>query len=340
MKVEPWARSNWSHTDLPRLKKGMVGAQFWSAYVPCGAQYLDAVQLTLEQIDLIKRLAELNPDHLSLVTSVKGVQETHRAGRIASLIGVEGGHSLGNSLAVLRTFYSLGARYMTITHTCDTAWADCSVGDQGASTSSEEHNPGLSEFGKAVVREMNRLGMMVDLSHASVSTMKDALSVSKAPVIFSHSSAFSLCNSTRNVPDDVLKLVALNGGIVMVNFYTYFITCNSTATIADVVDHINHIREVAGLEHVGIGAGYDGINHTPQGLEDVSKYPHLFATLMEDPRWSEEEVKRLAGLNLLRVFREVEQVREKWRLAAVMPVEELIPVNYLEGHTDCMYLGS
>ncbi|KDR07676.1 Dipeptidase 1, partial [Zootermopsis nevadensis] len=327
-KVDPWARSNWSHTDLPRLRRGMVGAQvssayhklcvasqFWSAYVPCDAQYLDAVQLTLEQIDLIKRLADLNPEHLTLVTSVKGVQETHRAGRIASLIGVEGGHSLGNSLAVLRTFYSLGARYMTVTHTCNTAWADCSVtqlqSESSPSTASPvDHNKGggLTEFGKLVVREMNRLGMMVDLSHASVRTMKDALAVSKAPVMFSHSSAFALCNSSRNVPDDVLKLVALNGGIVMVNFYTYFITCNSTATITDVIAHINHIRDVAGINHVGIGAGYDGINFTPQGLEDVSKYPQLMATLLEDPSWREEDLKKLAGLNLLRVFRAVEEV--------------------------------
>ncbi|PNF37640.1 hypothetical protein B7P43_G11969 [Cryptotermes secundus] len=315
-KVHPWAKSNWSHTDLPRLRRGMVGAQFWSAYVPCDAQYLDAVQLTLEQIDLIKRLADLNPEHLTLVTSVKGVQETHRAGRIASLIGVEGGHSLGNSLAVLRTFYSLGARYMTVTHTCNTAWADCSLTQLQSESSSPTAQPtdrssegGLTEFGKLVVREMNRLGMMVDLSHASVHTMKDALAASKAPVMFSHSSAFALCNSSRNVPDDVLKSLALNGGIVMVNFYTYFITCNSTATINDVIAHINHIRDVAGVNHVGIGAGYDGINFTPQGLEDVSKYPQLLAALLEDPSWREEDLKKLAGLNLLRVFRAVEEVR-------------------------------
>ncbi|GLH01402.1 Dipeptidase [Gryllus bimaculatus] len=171
-------------------------------------------------------------------------------------------------------------------------------------------------WGKKVVREMNRLGMMVDLSHASVQTMKDVMQVSKAPIIFSHSSAFALCNSSRNVPDDVLKLVALNGGIVMVNFYTYFITCNATATIADV------------------------IGNTPTGLEDVSKYPQLLARLLEDPDWTEEDIKKLAGKNLLRVFGEVEEIRDKWRLAAVMPGEELIPAIYLKGHTDCMYLGS
>ncbi|XP_063241614.1 dipeptidase 1-like [Bacillus rossius redtenbacheri] len=339
-RVEPWSRSNWSHTDIPRLRRGMVGAQFWSVYVPCGAQHLDAVQLTLEQIDLVKRLAELNPGHLTHVTTVRGLTEAHRAGRVASLIGVEGGHSLGNSLAVLRTFYSLGARYMSVTHTCDTAWADCSVGEESLPASGVRRRSGLTEFGKLVVREMNRLGMMVDLSHASVGTMRDALAASKAPVIFSHSSAFALCNSSRNVPDDILRLVALNRGIVMVNFYTYFITCNSTATIYDVIAHVNHIRSVAGIDHVGIGAGYDGINYTPQGLEDVSKYPDLLARLMEDESWTEEDLKKLAGLNILRVFKEVEETRYKWQLAAVTPVEELIPLSALDGHTACMYIGS
>ncbi|XP_047111962.1 dipeptidase 1-like [Schistocerca piceifrons] len=351
--VEPWSRSAWSHTDLPRMRAGMLGAQFWSAYVPCGAQYLDAVQLTLEQIDLVKRIISLHPQHLVLATSTKGVLEAHRAGQIASLVGVEGGHSLGSSLAVLRTFYSLGARYLTLTHTCHTAWADCSVADAAGPdppataaapaptpTAGRRRRPGLTEFGRAVVREMNRLGMMVDLSHASVKTMKDALETSKAPVIFSHSSAYSICNSSRNVPDDVLRLLADNGGIVMVNFYTYFITCNSTANISDVIAHINHVREVAGIDHVGIGAGYDGINHTPTGLEDVSRYPYLLAELLSDPLWTEQDVKKLAGLNLLRVFREVEEVRDKWQLAAVTPAEDLIPAADLEGHTTCMYLAS
>ncbi|XP_049809215.1 dipeptidase 1-like [Schistocerca nitens] len=344
--VEPWSRSAWSHTDLPRMRAGMLGAQFWSAYVPCGAQYLDAVQLTLEQIDLVKRIISLHPQHLVLATSPKGVLEAHRAGQIASLVGVEGGHSLGSSLAVLRTFYSLGARYLTLTHTCHTAWADCSVADAGGPDPPATlridiiQHGGLSGGKNAVVREMNRLGMMVDLSHASVRTMKDALETSKAPVIFSHSSAYSICNSSRNVPDDVLRLLAGNGGIVMVNFYTYFITCNSTANISDVIAHINHVREVAGIDHVGIGAGYDGINHTPTGLEDVSRYPYLLAELLSDPLWTEQDVKKLAGLNLLRVFREVEEVRDKWQLAAVTPAEDLIPAADLEGHTTCMYLAS
>nr|CAH7713258.1 unnamed protein product [Callosobruchus chinensis] len=257
--------SKWSHTDIPRLKAGLLGAQFWSAYVPCKAQHLDAVQVTLEQIDVIKRLVSIHYIYIYC----DDIRRVHKEGRIASLIGVEGGHALGNSLAVLRTFYNLGAsvtlvdRYLTITHSCDTPWAT------GQDSKTDD---GLSEFGRSVVKEMNRLGMIVDLSHTSVNTAKQALNVSSAPVIFSHSSAYSLCNTSRNVPDDVLRLIAHNGGVIMVNFYTYHVTCNKTATIQDVINHINHIRSVAGISHVGIGAGYDGINMTPSGLEDVSRY--------------------------------------------------------------------
>lgn len=193
---EPWSASKWSHTDIPRLRAGQLGAQFWSAYVPCKAQHLDAVQITLEQIDVIQRLVELNANHLTLVRSARELLDVHRAGKIGSLIGVEGGHALGNSLAVLRTFYNLGARYLTITHNCDTAWA------RGSRTLL---SGGLSAFGLSVIREMNRLGMMVDLSHASADTARAALNASRAPVIFSHSNAYSLCNSSRNVPDDVLR---------------------------------------------------------------------------------------------------------------------------------------
>lgn len=323
----------------------MVGAQFWSAYVPCGAQFLDAVQLTLEQIDVIKRLAEMHPDSLRIATTVKAIHDAHQAGRIASLIGVEGGHTLGNSLAVLRMYYGLGARYLTLTHTCDTPWADCSVGEKDLQTTDDSkkparHKSGLSHFGKLVVKEMNRLGMMVDLSHASVRTMEDALNVTQAPLVFSHSSARTLCNSTRNVPDEILQQVAANGGIIMVNFYTYFVTCNHTADLQDVIEHIKHIRKVAGMDHVGIGAGYDGINKTPRGLEDVSKYPDLLATLLADPAWTEDDIKKLAGGNLLRVFGAVEEVRDKWRLAAVPPSDELIGMPYLEGKTDCLWMGS
>lgn len=224
---------------------------------------------------------------------------------------------MGNSLAVLRTFYNLGARYLTLTHSCDTPWA------KGAKNQEEE---GLTVFGRSVVREMNRLGMIIDLSHTSFNTARDALNYSKAPVIFSHSSAYSLCNSTRNVPDDVLRMLKKNGGIIMVNFYNYLVTCNESASTKDVINHINHIRGVAGVEHVGLGAGYDGINMTPSGLEDVSRYPHLLAELLSDPLWDEKEIALLAGLNILRVFSEVENVRDKWKMADVLPVEDTPPL--------------
>lgn len=316
--IEPWSISKWSHTDIPRLRDGLLGAQFWSAYVPCKSQHLDAVQITLEQIDVIQRLVELNSNHFTLVRSSDELLNVHRDGKIASLIGVEGGHSLGNSLAVLRTFYNLGARYLTITHNCDTPWA------RGSRTRRID-TEGLTSFGRSVIREMNRLGMIIDLSHTSANTARAALNVSQAPVIFSHSGAYSLCNSSRNVPDDILKLVAHNGGVVMVNFYTYLVTCNETATVSDVIRHINHIRAVAGVAHVGIGAGYDGINMTPSGLEDVSRYPHLLAELMSDPSWSETDIALLAGQNILRVFTKVESIRDEWKLADVLPVEDSVP---------------
>lgn len=316
--TEPWSRSPWSHTDIGRMRAGRLGAQFWSAYVPCAAQHKDAVQLTLEQIDVIKRFVKLHPQHLALALSAADIVREHRAGRIASLIGVEGGHSLGSSLAVLRTLYDLGARYLTITHTCDTPWAACS-------NSTSAH--GLTDFGGAVVREMNRLGMMVDLSHTSVATAKAALNASLAPVIFSHSGAYAVCNASRNVPDDVLRLLARNGGVLMVNFYAALVSCNASgATLGDVVRHIEHVRQVAGVEHVGLGAGYDGINSTPTGLEDVSRYPVLLASLLgAEPPWSEREVALLAGGNMLRVFSRVEHVRDELRRAAVPPAEDIAP---------------
>ncbi|XP_069701400.1 dipeptidase 1-like isoform X2 [Periplaneta americana] len=337
---EPWSQSVWSHTDLHRLKQGMVGAQFWSAYVPCGSQYLDSVQLTLEQIDVIRRLVDKYPNQMQLVTTAKGIDEAHRSGRVASLIGVEGGHSLGSSLAVLRMFYQLGARYMTLTHTCNTPWADSSLADDPSDTvpmDFVEHG-GLSNFGKLVIREMNRLGMMVDLSHVSVQTMVDALDVTKAPVIFSHSSALALCNSSRNVPDHILRKLAINGGIVMVSFFNNFLSCTDTATLHDVIAHINHIRAVAGVNHVGLGAGYDGINLTPTGLEDVSRYPMLLAELARDRQWSSSDIKKLAGANLVRVFREVEKVRDDW--SEVGPTEDWISMEDLDGKTYCRYPGT
>ncbi|KAL6263232.1 hypothetical protein P5V15_006033 [Pogonomyrmex californicus] len=287
--VTPWSKSAWSQTDLVRLRQGMVGGQFWAAYVPCESQHLNAVQLTLEQVDLIKRLIEKYSQHMQFAASSRG--EYSSPGRIASLIGVEGGHSLGSSLAVLRTLYQLGVRYLTLTHTCNTPWAKSS---------------------STVVKEMNRLGMLIDLSHTARTTMRDALRVSKAPLIFSHSSAFAICNSSRNVPDDILKQLADNGGLVMVTFYNYFVKCGSQASVSDVAEHIYYIRNLIGVDHIGVGGDFDGINKTPRGLEDVSKYPELFAELLRSGKWNVLDLKKVAGLNLLRVLT---QVRAKIRLS-------------------------
>nr|XP_045592336.1 dipeptidase 1-like [Procambarus clarkii] len=305
--LRPWSRSSWSHTDLPRLRQGMVGAQFWASYVPCEAQRLNAVQLTIEQIDLIKRLIDQYPDDLRLATSADELEKAFKEGRIASLIGVEGGHAIQSSLGVLRALRDLGVRYLTLTHTCSTPWAECARAHE-TDLEDPDSPRGLTHFGKTVVREMNRLGLMVDLSHVSQATMKAALEVSRAPVIFSHSSVYAICKNPRNVPDDILRKLAMNGGVVMVSFYNHFLTCSETATVKDVVAHINHVRTVAGAHHVGIGADFDGVNKLPEGLEDVSRYPYLFAELLADPSWSLEDLRNLAGHNLLRVMRDVEKV--------------------------------
>ncbi|KAL7306428.1 hypothetical protein TKK_0001845 [Trichogramma kaykai] len=317
--VSPWSRSAWSQTDLPRLRQGMVGGQFWAAYVPCESQHLNAVQMTLEQVDLIKRLIEKYPQHMQFAASSREILEAHNKGRIASLIGVEGGHSLGSSLAVLRTLYQLGVRYLTLTHTCNTPWAKSSNVEQN-----DEQGGGLTPFGKAVIREMNRLGMLIDLSHTARRTMRDALRTSKAPLIFSHSSAFAICNSSRNVPDDILKELASNGGLVMITFYNYFVKCGEQATVADVAAHIYHIRNLIGVDHVGVGGDFDGINKTPRGLEDVSKYPELFAELLRSGDWDVLDLKKVAGLNLIRVLQKVETVRDEQRSAGIMPSEEVL----------------
>ncbi|XP_054283198.1 dipeptidase 1-like [Macrosteles quadrilineatus] len=330
--VPPWSLSAWSHTDLKRLRAGHVSAQFWAAYVPCESQFKDAVQLTLEQIDVIKRLTDKYSPPLTYCTSAKEISDAHAKGGMCSLIGVEGGHSLANSLPVLRVLYSLGVRYLTLTSTCNTQWADSSLVELPGK---KAQHGGLTNFGKIIVKEMNRLGMIVDLSHVSLATMKAALEVSKAPVVFSHSSARALCNSSRNVPDNILASLGLNGGLVMVNFYSQFLTCKDTATVSDAAAHINHIRNIAGVDSVGLGAGYDGINFTPKGLEDVSSYPALFAELIGSGLWQLEDLKKLAGLNFLRVMKQVEKVRDDMAKSGVEPYEDTISPRYLKGRTNC-----
>ncbi|XP_045104333.1 dipeptidase 1-like isoform X2 [Portunus trituberculatus] len=329
-KEKPWRNSRFSHTDLPRLRKGQVAAQFWSVYVPCGAQYLNTVQLLLEQVDTVRRMVAASPHDTVLVRSSSEILEEFRRGRVASLMGVEGGHGLASSMGVVRALYDLGVRYVTLTHKCHTPWAECSEPDP--------HLPntrGLTPYGKELVREMNRLGLMVDLSHASARTARDVLNTTRAPVIFSHSAARALCRIERNVPDDVLSSLAENGGIVMISFYNDFLTCSEKASVQDVVAHINHVRSMAGVDHVGLGAGYDGINRTPSGLEDASRYPKLFAELLKDTTWSVQDLKKLAGLNFLRVFARVEQVREE--LSSERPSEEIIPIHDIDSRWPCRY---
>jgi len=333
------------HTDLRRLRQGRVGGQFWSVYVPIeepGGDAQDVVDV-LEQIDLVHRLVDRYSDRLELARTAEDVERIFRAGKIASLIGMEGGHSIHNSLAALRMLYDLGARYMTLTHSLSTDWAD--------SATDEPRFGGLTRFGEEVVREMNRLGMLVDLSHVSAETMHDALDVTRAPVIFSHSSARALCDHPRNVPDDVLRRLPANGGVVMVTFVPSFVSeevrlwsealqqerrrlreahqdepekvrqgleawreahPQPHATLEQVADHIEHIRDIAGAAHVGIGSDFDGIGSTPVGLEDVSKYPDLIAELLARG-WSEREVRMLLGENVLRVMKRVEQVARRLR---------------------------
>jgi len=314
-----------------------MGGQFWSAFIGCSAQFHDAVQLFLEQIDVIRQFVSRYPDDLHWATSVADIEEARAEGKIASLIGVESGHAIGSSLPLVRTLYRMGARYMTLTHGCNTPWADAAqveVGDFPPRVG------GLSEFGEKVVREMNRLGMLVDLSHVSSDAMRQALAVTRAPVIFSHSGARAICSYPRNVPDDVLQMVAEKGGIVMVNFFPYFLTDDypaRNATVQDVVAHINHIRAVAGVEHVGIGGDYNGINVTPVGLEDVSHYPEVFAALIEDGTydWTDEELGLLASQNLINTFRAVEEVRDLLASEGEEPDNSWIPEVDLGSDTGC-----
>ena len=305
------------HTDIPRLRQGGVGGQFWSVYVPATLQGGDAVRATLDQIDVVYRMVMKYPDTFELATTAADVERIFKAGRIASLIGMEGGHSIANSLATLRMFHALGARYMTLTHSTNIAWAD--------SGTDKPTLGGLSAFGEEVVREMNRLGMLVDLSHTSADTMEDAIRVSEAPVIFSHSDARALNDHGRNVPDAVLRLLPRNGGIVMVTFVPGFLRAGGKATLADAADHMDHVRKVAGPDHVGIGSDFDGIPTVPAGLEDVSKYPALVAELLRRG-WPEADVNRALGLNALRVMRRAEEVAarlQKQRAPSTAAIEQL-----------------
>jgi membrane dipeptidase len=304
-------------TDIPRLRSGGVGGQFWSVYVPAMMQGQTAVRATLEQIDVVHRMMRKYPDTFELALTAADIERIFKAGRIASLIGMEGGHSIDNSLATLRMFHALGARYMTLTHSTNIAWADSGTDTPTVS--------GLSKFGEEVVREMNRLGMLVDLSHTSPGTMEDAIRVSEAPVIFSHSDARAVRDHGRNVPDNVLKTLPTNGGIVMVTFVPGFLTAEPNATLRHVADHMDHIRKVSGADHVGIGGDFDGITTVPAGLEDVSKYPALTAELLRRG-WSDDDVKKALGLNILRVMRRAEDVAarlQKQREPSTATIEAL-----------------
>ena len=340
------------NTDFERLRLGGVGGQFWSVYVP--AEKI-AAKTQLEQIDIARRMIERYPDQLALALTAADVERAMREGKIASLLGMEGGHVIENSLGALRAFYALGARYMTLTHSQTLDWAD-------SATDVARHS-GLTRFGEEVVREMNRLGMLVDLSHVAPATMEAALRVSEAPVIFSHSSARALCDHPRNVPDNVLQAVKANGGVVMVTFVTAFLSPELAkageplmreyearakelkdpaererlraeilarmpkvkVTVADVANHVDHVRQVAGVEHVGLGGDYDGNDGWPEGLEDVSGYPRLFAELARRG-WSDEDLGRLASGNILRVLHQAEEVAsrlQKTRPASTATIEEL-----------------
>jgi membrane dipeptidase len=321
-------------TDIPRLRQGGVGGQFWSVYTPGTMIGQEAVRVTLEQIDVVHRMAAKWPSVFEIARTSGDVERVFKAGRIASMIGMEGGHSIDNSLATLRMFYSLGARYMTLTHNVNLRWADAAAEKPALG--------GLSTFGEEVVREMNRLGMLVDLSHVSADTMEDALRVTEAPVIFSHSSARAICNVPRNVPDNILQLVAKNGGVVMVTFVPGFISqavadfearpeaerkgmTAPRATLSQVADHIDHIRKVAGIDHIGLGGDFDGITQVVQGLEDVSKYPDLTAELLKRG-YKDEDVRKILGLNVLRVMRQAEKVAaglQKSRQPSTVTIEEL-----------------
>ena len=342
-------------TDLPRLKQGQVAAQFWSIYIDGEMKDSGYARVQLEQFDIARRMIARYPDRLTLALTAADIERDAKRGRLASLLGMEGGHAIENSLGVLRAYYDLGARYMTLTHNVTLDWAD-------AALDSARHG-GLTEFGREVVREMNRMGMLVDLSHVSPGVMSNALDVSEAPVIFSHSGARALVDHPRNVPDSILARLPKNGGVVMVTFVPQFVsnefkawedsadaarkalgqTVTDTAerrrrgdeweaanpppsaTLSQVADHIEHVRKVAGVDHVGIGSDFDGIDHVVVGLEDVSKFPELFAELIRRG-WSDADLKKLAGQNLLRVLRQAESTAarlQRTREPSTRTIEQL-----------------
>jgi membrane dipeptidase len=329
------ARVGFTHTDLPRLAEGGVGGQFWSVFVPAELQGDAAVATTLEQIDLVRQLIARYPAALELALTAAETEWIMTSGKVACLIGAEGGHSIASSLPVLRTLHQLGVRYLTLTHNLNVPWADSATDDPLAG--------GLTAFGREVVREMQRLGMLVDLSHVAATTMADALDVAQAPVIFSHSSARAICDHPRNVPDQILSRLPANGGVCMVTFVPPFVSqacrdwelglaadmdrrgldyrdlasrqaafaewaereARPTATLADVADHVDHVRAVAGVDHIGLGGDYDGVDRLPEGMADVSCYPALIAELARRG-WSDVDLARLTGGNILRVLRDAE----------------------------------
>jgi membrane dipeptidase len=342
-------------TDLARLAEGLVGAQFWSIYIPGEIPDSGYARVQLEQFDIARRMIARYPDRLVLALGADDIVRAHRQKKIASLLGMEGGHALENSLGALRSYYALGARYMTLTHNVTLDWAD-------AALDSARHD-GLTPFGREVVREMNRLGMLVDLSHVSPAVMSNVLDVTEAPVIFSHSSARALVNHRRNVPDSILARLPANGGVDMVTFVPSFVSAATQAaedqadsaaaaigrevadtaerrrlvqqfrdahplphaTLGDVADHIEHVRQVAGVDHVGLGSDFDGIDYGPDGLEDVSKFPALFAELIRRG-WSDADLRKLAGENVLRALRQAEAVARRLqaqRAASTATIEQL-----------------
>ncbi|HZJ00610.1 MAG TPA: dipeptidase [Gemmatimonadaceae bacterium] len=348
------------HTDLERLKKGMIAGQFWSIYVPGEVETKDAgyAKTQLEQFDIAHRFIAMYPDRLQLALSAQDVRDAFKRGKIASLLGMEGGHVIENSLGALRSYYDLGARYLTLTHNVTLDWAD-------AALDSARHG-GLTEFGKEVVREMNRLGMLVDLSHVSPGVMSDALDVSEAPVIFSHSDALALANVPRNVPDSILRRLEKNGGVVMVTFVPGFVSQQMAdyehefsesqkaarqrlgsgdhealhregeswkaehpqpqVTLSQVADHIEYMRKVAGVDHIGLGGDFDGISAVIKGLEDVSTYPALFAELVHRG-WSDEDLRKLAGENILRALSKAEEVSARLRKTRAPSTKTIIQLD-------------